>query len=230
MSCCPRGVEAATMFKMLKTVILGSLVIATVNYHGEGLNQSSSLLDRQAKGANLDNVAPGQAAVNALLDADVPGGVARISGCDEAVTDSLRPRDRSLRGVLDSVVSTDPRYTWEIKDDVINVIPRRGLPAFLSVRISKFELAEVESPKEALSQLLAIPEVRQAQLSLGSRAVQGGAHIFCPECPAKEKKTFSVSLNDVTRSRIPESYSPRTRKRSVVISAIGMRRTKVLFH
>lgn len=83
-------------------------MIATVTHHGQRLDQSSSLLDRQAKGANLDNVAPGQAAVNALLDADVPGGVARISGCDEAVTDSLRPRDRSLRGVLESVVSTEP--------------------------------------------------------------------------------------------------------------------------
>lgn len=173
-------------------------MIAMVNHYGQRFDQSSSLLDRQAKGANLDNVAPGQAAVNALLDADVPGGVARVSGCDEAVIDRLRPRDHSLRGVLESVVFADPRYTWEIKDDVINVIPRIGLPAFLSVRISKFDLAEVESPQDALSQLLAIPEVRQAQLSLGSRAVQGGAHIFCPGCPAKEKKTFSVSLNDVT--------------------------------
>ena len=186
------------MFKVCLAVILGWAMIATITHHGQGLDQSSSLLDRQAKGANLDNAAPGQAAVNALLDADVPGGVVRVSGCDEAVTDSLRPRDRSLRGVLESVVSSDPRYTWEIKDDVINVIPRSGLPAFLSVRISKFDLAEVESPKEALSQLLAIPEVQQAQFSLGSRAVQGGAHIFCPGCPVKEKKTFSVSLNDVT--------------------------------
>ena len=173
-------------------------MIGLVNHYGPRLDQSSSLLDRRAEGANLDNVAPGQAAVNALLDADVPGGVAKVSGCDEAVTDRLRPRDRSLGGVLESIVLTDPRYTWEIKNDVINVIPRIGLPAFLSVRISKFELKEVESPQDALSQLLAIPEVQQAQLSLGSRAVQGGAQIFCPGCPAKEKKTFSISLNDVT--------------------------------
>ncbi len=186
------------MFKVWIAVILGWVMIAAVTHHGHGLDQSNSLLDRQAEGANLENVVAGQAAVNALLDADVPGGVARVSGCDEPVTDSFRPRDRSLRGVLDSIVSADPRYTWEIKDNVINVIPTRGLPAFLLVHVSRFDIAEVESPSEALSQLLAIPEVRQAQLSLGPRAVQGGAHIFCPGCPAKEKKTFSVSLKGVT--------------------------------
>jgi hypothetical protein len=65
------------MFKMSK-ILLGSLMIATVNYHGEGLDQSSSLLDRQAKGAHLENVIVGQAVVNALLDTGVPGGVAKV--------------------------------------------------------------------------------------------------------------------------------------------------------
>lgn len=186
------------MFKVWMAVILGGVMISAVTPYGHGLDQTRSLLDRQAEGANLDNVGAGQAAVNALLDADVPGGVAKVSGCDERVKDNIRPYDRSLRGVLNAIVSTDSRYTWEIKDDVINVIPASGLPSFLLVRVSKFELAEVESPSEALSQLLAIPEVHQVQLSLGPRAVQGGAHVFCPGCPAKEKKTFSVSVKGVT--------------------------------
>jgi hypothetical protein len=186
------------MFKVWMAVILGWVMISAVTPYGHGLDQTRSLLDRQAEGANLDNVGAGQAAVNALLDADVSGGVAKVSGCDERVKDSIRPYDRSLRGVLNAIVSTDSRYTWEIKDDVINVIPSSGLPAFLLVRVSKFELAEVDSPSEALSQLLAIPEVHQAQLSLGPRAVQGGAYVFCPGCPAKERKTFSVSVKGVT--------------------------------
>jgi hypothetical protein len=174
------------------------LGLNAVTPYGHGLDQTRSLLDRQAEGANLDNMEAGQAAVNALLDADVPGGVAKVSGCDERVKDSIRPYDHSLRGVLNAVVSSDSRYTWEIKDDVINVIPSSGLPEFLLVRVAKFELAEVESPSEALSQLLAIPEVHQAHLSLGPRTVQGGTYVFCPGCPAKEKKTFSVTVKDVT--------------------------------
>src|SRR5258705_11248317 len=186
------------MFKMLIAAILGSLIIATVSRPGQSLDQSSSLLDRQAKGANLENVMVGQAVVNALLDAGVPGGVARLSDCNEAETYNFRPSDSSLRGVLDSIVSTDPRYAWEVEDDVINVIPSNGLPPFLTVRISRFVIPQVESPEEALSQLLAVPEVQKARLTLGSRAVQGRVHVVCPGCPTEETKKISVSLEGVT--------------------------------
>jgi hypothetical protein len=186
------------MLEMLIATILGSLIIATVSRPGQSLDQSSSLLGRQAIGANLENVMVGQAVVNALLEAGAPGGVAKVSDCNEAETYSFRPRDSSLRGVLDSIVSTDPRYTWEVEDDVINVIPSTGLPPFLTVRISRFDISQVESPQEALSQLLAIPEVQQAQLSLGSHAVQGGVYVFCPGCPPKETKKISINLEGVT--------------------------------
>jgi hypothetical protein len=173
-------------------------MIVTINHAGIGLDQSSRLLDRQAKGANLKNVMVGQAAVNALLDAGTPGGVAKVSDCNEA-TYIFRPRDSSLRGVLDSIVSTDPRYIWEVKDNVINVIPRNKLSPFLAVRISRFDLTDVESPREALSQLLALPELQKAQLSLGPHAVQGGVHVFGPQgSPPKETKKISVSLKGVT--------------------------------
>ena len=174
-------------------------MIATDNQHVPGLDQSSGLLDRQAKRANLENVMVGQAVVNALLHAGVPGGVAKVADCNEAVTYSFRPRDYSLRGVLDSIVSTDRRYTWEVKDDVINVIPSNGLPPFLAVRVSRFDLHNTESPEEALSQLLAVPEVKRAQLSLGPRAVQGRVSVFCPQgCPTEETKKISVSLKGAT--------------------------------
>ena len=185
-------------FNILLAVILGSLMMATVIYPGQALDRSSRLLNRQVKGANLGNVMVGQAVVNALLNADTPGGVANVSDCRGLVTHSFTPRDSSLRGVLDSIVATDPRYTWEVKDSVINVIPRNGLPQFFGVPVAKFDAIEVESPRDALFQLLALPELRQAQLSLGRHAVQGGVYIFCPECPPKETKKFSVRLKGVT--------------------------------
>ena len=181
---------------ILIAVMSASVMVAVVSHTRQVANQPA-VLDRQAKGATLQNVMVDQAVVNALLDAGAPGGVAKESGCNEA-TSTFSPRDSSLRGVLDSIVSADPRYTWEVKDDVINVLPRHGAPPFLAVRISKFDLHEVESPRAALSQLLAIPEVRRAQVSLGRHAVQGGVHVFCPGCPPGETKKISMSLRDVT--------------------------------
>lgn len=185
-------------FKMLMAVILASLTLATVSYRGQGLDRSSRLLNREVKGANLENVMVGQAALNALLNTDTPGGVATVSDCRATVTHSFTPRDSSLRGILDSIVATEPRYTWELKEGVINVIPRTGLPRFFGVRVVKFDAVDAESPRDVLFQLLALPELRETQLSLGRHAVQGGAYVFCPDCPPKETKKFSVRLKGVT--------------------------------
>jgi hypothetical protein len=186
------------MFRMLVALILGLLVITTIGYSGQDSDRSSSLLDRQAKGANLKNVIVGQAAVNALLDAGVPGGVANVSECNES-THSFTPRDSSLRGVLDAIVATDPLYKWEVKEGAINVIPGNKLPTFLAVRMSRFDIVGAASPREVLPQLFKVPEVRRAQAALGRQAVQGGAHAFCPEgCPPNESKKISMSLKNVT--------------------------------
>lgn len=186
------------MSKMFIVVLCGSLMMATVSSPGQTVNQSDNLLNLQAKGPNLKNVMVGQAVVNALINAGAPGGVATVDDCNEQVIHIFTPRDSSLRGVLDSIVSTDPRYTWEDKDHVINVLPSNGLPPFFAVRISRFETSMAETPNEALFQLLAIPAVRQAQLNLGRHAAQGGVYVFCPGCPPKETKKVSVNLKGIT--------------------------------
>jgi hypothetical protein len=184
--------------KVLIVVIGGLLIIATSSHSSQTEKKSGNVLKRQAKGANLDNVMVGQAVVNALSKVSAPGGVATISDCTGQVSHVFPLGDSSLRGVLDSIVSIDPRYTWEIKDEVINVLPSNGLPPFFAVRISRFEISQVETPNEALSKLLSMPEVRKARLNLGRRAVQGGVYVFCPECPPTEKKKISVNLKDIT--------------------------------
>ena len=187
------------MFRKLIALMLGLLVITTVSYSGQNSDRSSSLLDRQAKGANLKDVMVGQAAVNALLDAGVPGGVANVSDCNQPATHSFTPRDSSLRGVLDAIVAIDPLYRWEVKEGAINVIPGDKLPTFLAVRMSRFDIVEVSSPREVVPQLLKVPEVRRAQAGLGRHAVEGRVQPFCPEgCPPNEKKKISMSLKNVT--------------------------------
>jgi len=180
------------MCMILIAVMSASVISNMVSHTREAANQST-LVDRQAKGANLQNVMVEQAVINALLDAGAPGGVA-LTDCNESLTHVFRPRDSSLRGILDSIVSTDPRYTWKVEDGTVNVLPASGPPPFLAIRVSRFDISQAESPNEALAQLLALPELQKAQLNLGPRAVQGGVYMFCPGCPPKEKKKISVSL------------------------------------
>lgn len=187
------------MSKRLIIVLCISLMLTASSNRGQTVNQSVDLLNSPAKGSNLKNVMVGQAVVNALINAGAPGGVATVYDCSPPATYSFTPRDSSLNGVLDSIVSADPRYRWEVRDRLINVLPRSGLPPFFAVRIPKFEISGAKTPNEALFQLLAIPEVRQAQLNLGRHAVQGGVYPFCPQgCLGKNTKEISVSLKDVT--------------------------------
>jgi len=101
------------MCMILIAVVSASVMVDIVSHTLQAANQSA-LLDRQAKGATLQNVLVDQAVVNALLDSGAPGGVA-LSDCNESVTHNFFPHDSSLRGILDSIVSTEPRVTWEIK-------------------------------------------------------------------------------------------------------------------
>lgn len=67
------------MFKALIVVMGGLLVIATASHSSQIVRQSNNLLDRQTKGANLQNVIVGQAVVNAFVNVGAPGGVGRCA-------------------------------------------------------------------------------------------------------------------------------------------------------
>jgi len=136
----------------------------------------------------LQNVMAEQAVVKRATRCGYAGRVL-LYDCNESVTHNFYPRDSSLRGILDSIVSTEPRFTWEVKDDVINVPPGNWLPPFPATRISRFDISQAESPNEALAQLLALPELQKAQLNLRPRAVQGGM-CFALNVQLKRAKRF----------------------------------------
>jgi hypothetical protein len=186
------------MSKLFIAVIAGIIIIAVTTYPRQKVNSSDNILDKQVKAVNLEQVTAGQAALNTLLGANMAGGVAEVQDCSGQTSYTFTPVESSLRGILDSIVSLAPQYRWEIKDNVINFIPRDDELQFLAVHISKLDINQVGSPNEALTQLLATPEVQNAQRNLGPRSVQGGTYPFCPQCPAKEIKKFSVSLKNVT--------------------------------
>ena len=58
---------------ILIALMAASVVVAVVSHTRQVANQPA-LLDRQAKGATLQNVMVDQAVVNALLNAGAPGG------------------------------------------------------------------------------------------------------------------------------------------------------------
>lgn len=78
---------------------------------------------------------------DSLSFSQVPGGFSELSWEAEkgqsAYRYAFQPGSGRLRALLNSIVLAEPRYRWEIRDDVINMCPIHDYP-FLETRIAEF--------------------------------------------------------------------------------------------
>jgi hypothetical protein len=103
------------------------------------------------------------------------GGFVERTGCS-----GVLPKGRlqinqgaTVRQAMDALVAANPGYQWELKDDVVNLMPRGGAP-LLDTRIAKFQMdATVLAVGAVLQDLLRLPEVREREAALG---LKGGIH------------------------------------------------------
>ena len=107
----------------------------------------------------------------------------------------LKPADDTLRSLLDAALAAEPEYTWSVDNGVVNLVPRYREPLFLETAIPKLEISEAATTNEALSQLLAVPEVsKQAGRELGIRFFGGGIGGY----PSPARTHISLSLSNIT--------------------------------
>lgn len=120
-----------------------------------------SVLERQVPEVDSQYLTTVDAFSLALNYAGVPGGIIKIGNCEEdTFKQPLRTQGLSLREVLKTIATADPRYRWVHEDGVVNLIPSMGEPDLLKVRIAEFDAESVASADAALSRLLALPEVK----------------------------------------------------------------------
>jgi hypothetical protein len=110
----------------------------------------------------------------------------------------VRFKGSTLREVLDDIVTADPDYGWEVKDGVVNLLPAKGVPDLLTLRISAFDSGDATSVRTAETFLFALPEVRKRAEELGfDQAIYGSAlSAIAPGAPPAPK--LNVRLQDVT--------------------------------
>ena len=121
-----------------------------------------------------------------------------MQGCEEPSDSAVRFQGSTLRAVLEDIATADPDYEWEVKDRVVNLLPAKGVPDLLSLRISAFDSGDATSVRTAETFLFALPEVRQREAELGfDQAIFGsGLYAFVPGAPPPPK--LNVRLQDVT--------------------------------
>ena len=149
------------------------------------------------------NVGPSPLSVNsaiqlAILRSGAAGGAVITQGCEEPPNSIVRFQGSTLREVLDDIVTADPDYVWEVKDGVVNLMPAKGVPDLLTLRIGAFDTGDATSITSAKTFLFALPEVRKRAEELGfDQAASGsGPYAIVPGAPPPPR--IDVRLQDVT--------------------------------
>jgi hypothetical protein len=133
-----------------------------------------------------------------ILGSGTAGGAVITQGCAEPSDSVVRFQGSTLREVLDDIVTADPDYGWEVKNGVVNLIPAKGVPDLLTLRISAFDSGDATSVRTAETFLFALPEVRKRAEELGfDQAASGsGPYAIVPGAPPPPR--LDVRLQDVT--------------------------------
>ncbi|MGH9897978.1 MAG: hypothetical protein ACRD4L_03895, partial [Pyrinomonadaceae bacterium] len=149
------------------TLLVAITIFTTVIFSYAVQNQNRAdqvLLDRQAD-RDLNDLTTVEALIRVLHTTGVPGGIEEITGCDQSVKFLLTSAGSSLRDALESIVSVNPKYKWEISRGVINLVYRNSGPPFLDLPVDKFEVVDVNID-EAVDYLLKMPEVKKREAEL----------------------------------------------------------------
>lgn len=185
----------------LTTIVTLTLIALVQAGQTPGRASPEEILKRQVSVTDLNDVTVTSAVREAFSTASVPGGIVSIPECREEMRYRFVLAGSSLNDVLDTVVSTDSRYKWQIDQGVVNLIPRKGIPELLNLHITKFYVREARILDYALDQLLRLPEVqkRMAELNLseGVRRLKGSGYLR-EDGDDKDDPKLTVKCKDVT--------------------------------
>jgi hypothetical protein len=132
----------------------------------------------------------------ALSAAHSPGGFVWMMNCsgeEPRFTDdgAIPP----LHEALESIAKLDPRYKSQTDNGVVNLLPTKGEPPLLKVRIKRFKVNT--DLNRALEQLLALEEVRDRSADLGLK--QNTMTLLVGGTPIKSKSaSIEIDLQNVS--------------------------------
>ena len=162
----------------------------------------TALLARRVAGMDSRQVPLASAFESALSLAQVPGGIVLMKGCKSVPSTVVIVHGTTLGSVLKSIERADPSYHWIVEDGVVNLLPRRGVPQLLRVKVKTFEVNNAANPSDAANMLFALPEFREGAVHLS--LTQGGVQSFLssggeqPGAPQGENRRFDLHLENLT--------------------------------
>jgi hypothetical protein len=143
-----------------------------------------------------------------LRDNGLSGGIVLMSdSCEDPPLVHWRAKQGSpFRQVLDDFQAYNPDYRWDLRGNVLNVVPAAGLPPLLAAKIRTFDLHTTDqlTPYPPLRSLLDTSEMRLAatELHLKEGSYTGGLAVArdssAPPEPPKAPSPIDVHLKNIS--------------------------------
>src|SRR6266436_337355 len=105
-------------------------------------------------------------AAKALGTSHTPGGVVLIDEDGVGTKLKISPSSLALHSVLDALMVADPRYHWQLSNEVVYIAPVNDFPKVLDTVVARFD-QENATAFEMLTALEEIPELRERASKLG---------------------------------------------------------------
>lgn len=131
-----------------------------------------------------------------LRDTGILAGIAQVfPRCSDQSEIHLKVElGRTIRQGLDALVAADPQYQWMLKDGLVIVTPKAGVPPFLATKFHSFKWSGTDNavPAVPMNLLIDSPEMRRRTAKFGlTPAVRQGPG------------TTAVPIHPVPRTPLP---------------------------
>ncbi len=135
---------------------------------------------------------------DSFLFSHVPGGFSELPGqrAEDLNRYDFRPARGRLLDLLNSIVLAEPRYRWEIRDDVINMVPIHDYP-FLDTVIADF------SPEDSTAREMIVALERSVDFKRGLALFRlRGREYSARDTIPRRSARFSVRFKNATVRQI----------------------------
>jgi hypothetical protein len=143
---------------------------------------------------------------------------------------SVRVKAGTVKDVLDAVASQCPDYTWELKEDVINVFPKQPnrdplLENILAVKLKSFAIEKGTARIEFTRAVVSSHELRSM---LEANGLNVEYEIFSKHDIGALGRGFSVNVSDVTVKSLLNQVIKRSETKYWLLNRYGENRQYLL--
>jgi hypothetical protein len=191
----------STFVLRLAALVLAMSGITGASGSGQRLADSKPASLNQVIDIHLTNATLMLALSELAAEHRVPIGFEQAMGSRQNPNEKIHVKRGTLKSILDSLVSQEPRYKWELRDGVINVTPVVGRDEFLALLLET-KIAQFVPPKGTTDKfqlrdaILSLPEVKQL-LHTNNVAVRPYDYAYGRSIYSNDGVDLTISNTDV---------------------------------